>query len=84
MLWLLVAASAARRERLPIRVYTSRTGLRMTSLPASFRTAPASSAGHRVGYQSPSQFSREYRRAFGMSSGADHRQLRLAGTAAMA
>jgi AraC-like DNA-binding protein len=36
----------------------------------------AATAGHRVGYQSPSQFSREYRRAFGTSPGADHRQLR--------
>jgi AraC-like DNA-binding protein len=36
----------------------------------------AATAGHRVGYQSPSQFSREYRRAFGASPGADHRELR--------
>ena len=38
----------------------------------------AATAGHRVGYQSPSQFSREYRRAFGTSPGADYRQLRSA------
>jgi AraC-like DNA-binding protein len=44
----------------------------------------AATAGHRVGYQSPSQFSREYRRAFGTSPGADYRQLRSARSAAMA
>ena len=44
----------------------------------------AATAGHRVGYQSPSQFSREYRRAFGMSPGAEYRQLRSARSAAMA
>ena len=44
----------------------------------------AATAGHRVGYQSPSQFSREYRRAFGTSPGADYRQLRSTRSAAMA
>lgn len=44
----------------------------------------AATAAFRVGYQSPSQFSREYRRAFGLSPGADHRQLRSAKSAAMA
>ena len=44
----------------------------------------AATAGHRVGYQSPSQFSREYRRAFGTSQGADYRQLRSARSVAMA
>jgi AraC-like DNA-binding protein len=44
----------------------------------------AATAGHRVGYQSPSQFSREYRRAFGTSPGADYRQLRSARSAAIA
>ena len=34
----------------------------------------AATAGHRVGYQSPSQFSREYRRAFGTPPAADSRQ----------
>jgi AraC-like DNA-binding protein len=42
----------------------------------------AATAGHRVGYLSPSQFSREYRRAFGTPPGADHRQFRSAGSAA--
>lgn len=36
----------------------------------------AATAGHRVGYQSPSQFSREYRRAFGKPPAADTRQVR--------
>lgn len=36
----------------------------------------AATAGHRVGYQSPSQFSREYRRAFGAPPAADSRQSR--------
>jgi AraC-like DNA-binding protein len=44
----------------------------------------AATAGHRVGYQSPSQFSREYRRAFGTSPGADYRQLRSARSVAIA
>ncbi|HET9814676.1 MAG TPA: AraC family transcriptional regulator [Xanthobacteraceae bacterium] len=44
----------------------------------------AATAGHRVGYQSPSQFSREYRRAFGTPPGADYRQLRSARSAATA
>jgi AraC-like DNA-binding protein len=44
----------------------------------------AATAGHRVGYQSPSQFSREYRRAFGRTPGADYRQLRSASSVAMA
>ena len=34
----------------------------------------AATAGHRVGYQSPSHFSREYRRAFGAPPAADLRQ----------
>ena len=41
----------------------------------------AATAGHRVGYQSPSQFSREYRRAFGTFPGAEYRQLRSARSA---
>ncbi len=36
----------------------------------------AATAGHRVGYESPSQFSREYSRMFGASPGADVRRLR--------
>jgi AraC-like DNA-binding protein len=36
----------------------------------------AASAAHRVGYESPSQFSREYRRLFGTPPRADTRQLR--------
>jgi AraC-like DNA-binding protein len=43
----------------------------------------AATAGHRVGYQSPSQFSREYRRAFGTTPRADHRDLRPARSAAV-
>src|SRR5262245_16094727 len=42
----------------------------------------AATAGHRVGYQSPSQFSREYRRAFGAPPAADSRQSRPSRTAA--
>jgi AraC-like DNA-binding protein len=33
----------------------------------------AATAGHRVGYESPSQFSREYRRAFGVPPATDRR-----------
>jgi AraC-like DNA-binding protein len=36
----------------------------------------AATAGHRVGYESPSQFSREYSRMFGASPAADARRLR--------
>lgn len=36
----------------------------------------AASAAHRVGYESPSQFSREYRRLFGAPPGRDITQLR--------
>ncbi|MCW7537943.1 AraC family transcriptional regulator [Aquabacterium sp. A7-Y] len=42
--------------------------------------ADAASAGHRVGYASPSQFSREYRRQFGAPPARDIERLR-AGTA---
>lgn len=38
----------------------------------------APTAGHRVGYESPSQFSREYSRMFGASPAADARRLRAA------
>ena len=38
-------------------------------------TVDAATAGHRVGYESPSQFSREYRRAFGVPPATDMRQL---------
>ena len=37
----------------------------------------AASAGHHVGYESPSQFNREYRRMFGTPPGRDIAQLRL-------
>ena len=36
----------------------------------------AASAGHRVGYESPSQFSREYSRLFGAPPAADMRRMR--------
>ena len=36
----------------------------------------AATAGHRVGYESPSQFSREYRRLFGVPPGKDSQKLR--------
>ena len=36
----------------------------------------AATAGHRVGYESPSQFSREYSRLFGAPPAADMRRLR--------
>jgi len=36
----------------------------------------AATAGHRVGYESPSQFGREYRRLFGVSPGKDGQKLR--------
>ncbi len=38
-------------------------------------TVDAATAGHRVGYESPSQFSREYRRAFGVPPATDMRAL---------
>lgn len=37
----------------------------------------AAAAGHRVGYESPSQFSREYSRLFGAPPAADARRLRV-------
>jgi AraC-like DNA-binding protein len=40
----------------------------------------AASAGHRVGYESPSQFSREYRRLFGAPPRREISQLRSAAT----
>ena len=38
-------------------------------------TVDAATAGHRVGYESPSHFSREYRRAFGVPPATDMRNL---------
>ena len=38
-------------------------------------TVDAATAGHRVGYESPSQFSREYRRAFGVPPATDMRNM---------
>jgi AraC-like DNA-binding protein len=38
--------------------------------------ADAATAGHRVGYESPSQFSREYSRLFGVPPATDMRRLR--------
>jgi AraC-like DNA-binding protein len=38
----------------------------------------AASAGHRVGYESPSQFSREYRRLFGAPPRREITAVRLA------
>ena len=42
------------------------------------KVSDAATAGHRVGYESPSQFSREYSRMFGASPAADVRRLRAA------
>jgi AraC-like DNA-binding protein len=36
----------------------------------------AATAGHRVGYESPSQFGREYARLFGAPPARDSRRLR--------
>jgi AraC-like DNA-binding protein len=44
----------------------------------------AATAGHRVGYESPSQFSREYSRLFGAPPARDLQRLRTLGPAAMA
>jgi AraC-like DNA-binding protein len=41
-----------------------------------FEAATVASAAHRVGYESASQFSREYTRAFGVSPLQDVRELR--------
>jgi AraC-like DNA-binding protein len=38
----------------------------------------AATAGHRVGYESPSQFSREYRRLFGAPPRREIASVRLA------
>lgn len=46
--------------------------------------ADAASAGHRVGYGSSSQFSREYSRLFGAPPAADMRRMRMASRAAPA
>lgn len=43
------------------------------------RSADAATAGHRVGYDSPSQFSREYRRLFGAPPMRDGERLRAEG-----
>ncbi|MCH4024481.1 MAG: AraC family transcriptional regulator [Acetobacter sp.] len=40
---------------------------------------PAAEAGFRVGYESPSQFSREYRRVFGQPPAADMKRIRAIG-----
>jgi AraC-like DNA-binding protein len=45
-------------------------------------TVDAATAGHRVRYESPSQFSREYRRAFGVPPATDMRNLSRAGAGA--
>jgi AraC-like DNA-binding protein len=42
------------------------------------RAADVATVGHAVGYDSPSQFSREYKRAFGSPPGQDARLLRAA------
>jgi len=44
----------------------------------------AATAGHRVGYESPSQFSREYSRMFGVPPATDMKRLRSAPQAGMA
>ncbi|MGW9347729.1 AraC family transcriptional regulator [Nocardiopsis flavescens] len=46
------------------------------------RPRDVAGVGHRVGYDSPSQFSREYRRRFGVPPGEDAARLRLSGPAA--
>jgi hypothetical protein len=51
---------------------------------SSARRRRRSSRGTAFGIKAPGQFSREYRRGFGTSSGADHRQLPSARTAVMA
>ncbi len=48
------------------------------------RGATASTAGFEVGYESPSQFSREYRRLFGAPPRTDIERLHAAPGAAMA
>ncbi len=40
------------------------------------RTEDVAGVGHAVGYDSPSQFSREYKRAYGLAPGQDARRLR--------
>jgi AraC-like DNA-binding protein len=45
------------------------------------RGADVAGAGHLVGYDSPSQFTREYRRLFGIPPGQDAARLRAAATA---
>jgi AraC-like DNA-binding protein len=42
------------------------------------RPGDVAGVGHRVGYDSPSQFNREYRRAFGVPPGVDATRLRAA------
>lgn len=43
------------------------------------RAQDVAAVGHAVGYDSPSQFSREYKRAYGVPPGQDARSLRSAG-----
>jgi AraC-like DNA-binding protein len=47
------------------------------------RAMDAASAGYQVGYDSPSQFSREYRRMFGAPPRRDVEQLRLSASDGM-
>ena len=44
------------------------------------RPGDVAGVGHLVGYDSPSQFNREYRRMFGAPPGQDANRLRAAGT----
>jgi AraC-like DNA-binding protein len=57
--------------------------LQQARLLLATRAHDVTGVGHRVGYDSPSQFSREYRRQFGAPPSRDAVQLRDAALAAV-
>jgi AraC-like DNA-binding protein len=61
--------------------YQKRIRLQEARTALAVRPGDVAGAGHRVGYDSPTQFNREYRRLFGAPPGQDAVRLRAAGGA---
>jgi AraC-like DNA-binding protein len=59
--------------------YQKRIRLQEARSALALRPGDVAGAGHRVGYDSPTQFNREYRRLFGAPPGQDAARLRAAG-----